>query len=69
MTPNYKARRAAKHAERVITSAELATAHAAAPSDYKRGGNIIWQRGTTDELTCQLLVCFESGSAVGFSCV
>lgn len=59
MKPNYKARRAAKHAtERVITSAELAAAHTAAPSTYKRGGNIIWQRGTTDELTCQLLVCF-----------
>ena len=59
MTPNYKARRAAKHAaERVITSAELAAAHAAAPSDYKGGGNIVWQRGMTDELTCQLLVFF-----------
>jgi hypothetical protein len=58
MKADYKARRAAKHeAERVSTSAELA-AHAAASNDYKRGGSIVWQRGTTDVLTCQLLVSF-----------
>jgi hypothetical protein len=59
MKADYKARRAAKHAaERVNRSAELAAAHASASDDDKRGGSIIWQRGTTDALTCQLLVCF-----------
>ena len=59
MKDDYKQRGAAKHApEPVITPAELAAAHAAAPSDYKRGGTTGWHRGTTDETTCKLLVCF-----------
>ena len=52
MKDDFKQRRAARHL------AELAAQHAAAPGDYKRGGALGWQRGTTDEITCRMLVCF-----------
>ena len=59
MKDDYRQRGAAKHAaDRVTTSAELAAAQAAAPSDYKCGGTIGWQCGTTDEITCRMLVSF-----------